>query len=143
MKFKQLSLLLENKPGALSAPCKLLADHAINLEALSVADTKFFGVLRILVKNWREAKELLEDNGYTVKVNEVVVLEVNHQAGSLAKILQIIDQEGLNVEYMYACPASATGKAALVFRFDDPDRAEEKLAANDQITLLEMDKIFL
>ena len=72
MKLKQISIFVENKPGALSVPCRLLADHGINIETLSLADTKFFGILRLLVKDWKSARDLLEENGFTVKVTDVL-----------------------------------------------------------------------
>jgi hypothetical protein len=143
MKLHQLSIFVENKPGALSAPCKLLAEHKINLETLSLADTKYFGVLRLLVKDWEKAKCLLESNGFTVKVTEVVAVEVDHLSGNLSQVLQVLDESALNVEYMYAFPAvKEKGKAALIFRFDEPDTAIEKLVANNKISILNHTDLF-
>ena len=141
MKLQQLSIFVENKPGALSAPCKLLAEHGINLESQSLADSKFFGVLRILVKDWKTAKDLLERNHFTVKVTDVVAIKVDHLSGSLAQVLQILDEAKLNVEYMYAFPA-IKGKAALIFRFEEPDTAVEKLSGNQKIEILDQTEIF-
>ena len=61
MKIKQLSLFIENKPGAMTAPCKLLADAGINIASLTLADTKFFGVLRLIIKDWEQAKEMVKE----------------------------------------------------------------------------------
>lgn len=127
MKIRQLSLFIENKPGAISAPCKLLADAGISISTLSLADTKFFGVLRMIIRDWEKAKKLLEEHGYAVKMTDVVAIEVDHQAGSLSKILELLDAKKVNVEYMYAYAAGYNGKAALIFRFDDADAAIARL----------------
>lgn len=102
MKLKQLSLFLENKPGALTTPCRLLAEAGINLLTLSVADTQQFGILRIVVRDWEKAKEVLERNGCIVRVTEVVAIEVPDRPGGLSAILEVLEKTRINVEYMYA-----------------------------------------
>lgn len=141
MKIKQLSLFIENKPGAMTAPCKLLADAGINIASLTLADTKFFGVLRLIIKDWEQAKDLLEKNNFAVRVTDVVAIEVAHEAGSLSKILSILDSTGVNVEYMYAF-AGPNSKAILIFRFDDPDAAVSKLADAAEMRLLDHGTLF-
>lgn len=141
MKIKQLSLFIENKPGAMTAPCKLLADAGINIASLTLADTKFFGVLRLIIKDWEQAKDLLEKNNFAVRVTDVVAIEVAHEAGSLSKILSILDSTGVNVEYMYAF-AGPNSKAILIFRFDDPDAAVNKLADAADMRLLDNGTLF-
>ena len=141
MKIKQLSLFIENKPGAMTAPCKLLADAGINIASLTLADTKFFGVLRLIIKDWEQAKDLLEKNNFAVRVTDVVAIEVTHEAGSLSNILAMLDGTDLNVEYMYAF-AGPDSKAILIFRFDDPDTAVSKLANAEGMRLLSHDALF-
>src|SRR5512136_831771 len=102
MKLNQLSVFLENKPGALSAPCRLLAQAGINIQTFSLADTQQFGILRLMVHDWAQAKALLEKQGYVVKVTEVVALEVPDRPGGLADLLELVERAGINVEYMYA-----------------------------------------
>lgn len=121
MKIKQLSVFLENKPGHLSAICRRLADANINILTLSLADTQQFGILRLIVKDWEVAKKLLQDAGCVVRITEVVATEIVDQPGGLAYILQILEDAGLNIEYMYAFTSHAGNKAVLVLRFDDPD----------------------
>jgi hypothetical protein len=128
MKFKQLSLFLENKPGALSTPVNLLAKAKINILTLSLADTQQFGILRIVVADWEKAKALLEEEGLVVKVTDMVAVEVADEPGGLAKILTALEQGRVNVEYMYGFTLKDQGKGILAFRFDDPDRAIEALA---------------
>ncbi len=123
MKVKQLSLFLENKPGALSRPVQLLAQADFNLLTLSLADTQQFGILRLVVRDWEQAKGLLEENGFVVKVTDLVALEVADKPGGLAEILNVLEKVHVNVEYMYGFTLSGEGKGLLAFRFDDPDHA--------------------
>lgn len=139
MKLKQLSIFLENKPGALSAACRLLAKGQINIQTCTLADTQQFGILRLIVQDWERAKQLLEKNGCVVKLTEVVAIEVEDQPGGLAKILEALDGTGVNVEYMYAFTGS--DKGLLVFRFDKPDEAIKQLQAK-KIKIAGHDELF-
>ncbi len=123
MKVKQLSLFLENKPGALNRPIKLLAQAKFNLLTLSLADTQQFGILRLIVRDWEKAQRLLQDEGFVVKVTDMVAIEVPDEPGGLAKILTALEKTGVNLEYMYGFTLREEGMALLAFRFDDPDRA--------------------
>ena len=128
MKLQQLSLFLENKPGALRVPCEALAAAGIDLLTVSLADTTQFGILRFIVADPEQAKRVLEEAGMVVKVTEVVPVEVENKPGGLARAIGAIEDAGLGVEYMYDFgAASRGGKAAIVFRFEDPDRAIEAL----------------
>lgn len=127
MKLQQLSVFLENKPGALIGPCRLLARAGINLLTLSLADTQQFGILRLVVRDWEHAKRLLEEAGCAVKVTEVVAIEVPDQPGGLAALLEVLEPAGINVEYMYAFTLRQSDHGLLVFRFDRPDAAIEAL----------------
>ena len=123
MKIPQLSLFIENKPGHVMAPCKLLADAGINIVTLSIGDSREFGILRLIVREWQRAKEVLEAAGLVVAVTEVLAVEVHDRPGGLTELLGLFDQAGLNVEYMYAFTARLGNRAVLVFRFDDLDSA--------------------
>ncbi len=129
MKINQLSVFLENKPGVLSAACRVLAKAKINIQTCTLADTQQFGILRLIIQDWEKAKKVLEEHGCVVKVTEVVALEVSDQPGGLAAILEALQPTGLNVEYMYAFTGTQKGKALLVFRFDKPDVAITALKA--------------
>ena len=129
MKLKQLSVFLENKPGALSAPCRLLADAGINIQTFSLADTRDFGILRLIVEESDRARRLLVRNGFAVKLTEVVALEVPDQPGGLATILDALEGTGINVEYAYAFTAKEGGHGLLLFRFSDPAGAVKLLKA--------------
>jgi hypothetical protein len=123
MKIHQLSLFVENRPGKLTFPCKLLAGAGIGIRTLSLADTQRFGILRLIVDDWQKAKAVLEEAGCLVKVTEVVALEVPNRPGGLSEVLQVIDRLGINIEYMYAFASGRGDRAVLIFRFDDPDGA--------------------
>jgi hypothetical protein len=123
MKVKQLSLFLENKPGALTRPVKLLADTKFNILTLSLADTQHFGILRLIVRDWEKARQLLEQDGFVVKVSDVVAIEVPDKPGGLAEILSVLEEGHVNIEYVYGFTLREQGKGLLAFRFDDPDRA--------------------
>ena len=130
MKIHQLSVFLENKPGQLRAACAEAAKAGINIVTLSLADTEQFGILRLIVPDWTKAKMVLERAGFVVKVTEVLAIEVSDEPGGLSRILEIVDRAGLNIEYMYAFTERRGSKAALVFRFENPDAAEQVLKAN-------------
>jgi hypothetical protein len=127
MKLQQLSLFSENKPGHVIAPCRLLAREGIDIRALSLADTQRFGILRMIVSDWQHAKSVLEAGGSAVKVTEVVAVEVPDRPGGLADVLSLFEGSAINIEYMYAFPFLRGEKAVLIFRFDQPDAAIERL----------------
>ena len=127
MKIKQLSIFLENRPGRLSAPCEALAKANINILTMSLADTRQFGILRLIIREWEKAKQVLEEAGCVVNVTEVVAIEVADRPGGLAEILRIIEKAEINVEYTYAFTFGRGNKAILIFRFEDPDAAIETL----------------
>jgi len=127
MKVKQLSLFLENRPGSLSRPVKLLAKAKVNILTLSLADTQQFGILRLIVQDWEKAMKLLVKNGFVVKVTDMVAIEVSDAPGGLSDILAAQERTHVNLEYMYGFTLRKERKGMLVFRFDDPDQAIEAL----------------
>jgi hypothetical protein len=129
MKLQQLSVFLENKPGQLKMACDLLAAEKINISALSLADTKEFGILRLLIKDWEKAKQVLEKGGFVVKPTEVIAVEVANKPGGLAELLGPIEKAGQNIDYMYAFGTGGKNKAVMIFRFQDPDKAIAALQA--------------
>ena len=117
MKLKQISVFVENKPGSVGYPCKVLADAGINITTLTLADTKDFGILRIISKNWQQAYDVLKAQKFAVSVNEVVALEVENTPGGLSRVLEALERQGLNVEYMYAF--AQNDKAHVVIKPND------------------------
>ncbi len=127
MKLKQISVFLENKTGRLSSVINALATAGINITTLTLADTSQFGILRLIIENWQEAKKVLEEAGAAVRVTDVLALEVKDEPGGLATVLNTVHSMGIGVEYMYAFTVKAYENAVLIFRFDDMDKAVETL----------------
>lgn len=124
MAVHQLSLFVENRSGTLRGPCDALARAGVDILTASLADTERFGVLRLVVDDPDRAREALEATGAVVQVTEVVVVEVDDRPGGLSAALTAIDGVGMGVEYLYAFGGGPRpGKAAIVFRFEDPARA--------------------
>lgn len=130
MTIHQLSLFLENKPGHLNAICRTLADAGINIVTLSMADTDQFGILRLIIAEWEKAQKVLVEKGFVVNVSNVVATEVEDRPGGMAEILETLDKNNVNIEYMYAFTFRRGNSAVLVFRFDDTDRAIEVLQSS-------------
>jgi hypothetical protein len=129
MKIQQLSLFVENKPGHIAAPVRLLAEAGVDIRSLYLADTQEFGIVRMIVSDWQKAAELLEAQGFVVKATEVLAVEVPDHPGGLADVLEALDGSGINIEYMYAFPYLQGEEAILIFRFGDPDAAIERFQA--------------
>ena len=123
MKLKQLSLFLENEPGALNRPIRSLAKAGFNLLSASIAEANQFGILRLIIRDWHQAQQLLEKEGFVVKVTDVVAVEVPDRPGGLADVLDILGKAQINVEFMYAFTEKHRDCGVLVFRFNDPDKA--------------------
>ena len=129
MKIHQLSLFLENKPGQLTEPCRVLAGAGIGIRTLMLADTQRFGILRLIVSDWQQAREILQAAGYVVNITEVVAVEVADRPGGLTGLLDLFEGSDVNIEYMYAFTFGRDDRAVLIFRFDNPDAAIERLRA--------------
>jgi hypothetical protein len=128
MKAEQISIFLENRTGRLSEVAEILALAQVNIRALSLADTSDFGILRLIVDDNEKAEKALRDNGLTAQKNEVVAVEVEDRPGGLHRILAVLKNAGINVEYMYAFIKQTGDRAIMIFRFNRPDEAIRVLA---------------
>ncbi len=128
MKITQISVFLENRKGRLSEICSLLGSAGVNIRALTIAETETFGVLRMVVDKPAEAIDLFRKNNITANQTEVVAVEVPDTPGGLAEVLGILRDNNVNVEYMYGFVEKHSEKALLVFRFDNPEQAQQVLA---------------
>ena len=99
MQVEQISVFLENKTGRLAEVTRCLAVASINIRALSLADTSDFGILRLIVNDPAKAKSTLRECGFTVGVNTVIAVEVPDHPGGLDKILTLLEESEINVEY--------------------------------------------
>jgi hypothetical protein len=141
MKVNQISIFVENKSGRLAEVTKILGNAGINIRALSLADTSDFGILRLIVNDSARAIEVLKSRQFTVSMTEVVAVEVSDRPGGLADILEILEKEKINVEYMYAFVERSSNNAVIIFRFDETDRAIKALTAKG-VTVLEGKKVY-
>ena len=136
MAIKQLSAFVENKPGTLLAMLKALADAGINIRAMSIADTRDFGILRLIVSDVEKAANVLEHNSI-VTTTDVLAAEMRDEAGALSNILSALGDANTNIEYLYAFTARTERGAYVVFRVDDNEAAERVLQAHRIATLSE------
>ena len=129
MLLKQLSVFVENQPGRLSAIINRLAENHVNLSALSLADTSGFGVLRLIADKPEIAQEALREEGVISKSTDVLAVTIDDTPGSLTCVLDLLSENGISVEYMYAFSAKQENKALMVFKVDALQKAEELLRA--------------
>jgi hypothetical protein len=141
MKVEQISVFLENKPGALAEVTRILGEAGVNIRALSLADTKDFGILRLIVNDNEKAREVLGRKGLTVRKTEVVAVEVPDRPGGLAEILKVLSEASINVEYLYAFVQQSGENAIIIFRFDEIDRAIQVLSQS-KVKILEGKKVY-
>ena len=135
MSVRQISVFLENKKGRLAEVTRTLSHEKINIRALSLADTADFGVLRIIVDNPDRSLAILKSHGFVAQVTEVVAVEVEDRPGGLSRILEVLDQDNVNVEYMYAYVEKSRENAIVICRIDDRERALQILQKNGIATL--------
>lgn len=136
MAIKQLSVFIENQKGKLSDTVKVIADAEINIRAMSIGDTKDFGILRLIVSDTEKAKELLSEDTI-VSVTDVIAVKMDDKQGALYKILKVLEDAQINVEYTYAFTAHVDLDAYVVFRVNDAKAAEEILVEKGFTTLAE------
>ena len=139
MAVTQLSIFLENKPGMLADTMKMLSAAGINIRALSLADTKDFGILRVIVSDAAKAKAVLSER-LIVSETDVIVAEMSDEAGALGGILDVLSAADINVEYLYAFTGSKAASAYVVLRVDDVLHAEAVLAG-DNVAMLTEDEL--
>jgi len=127
MYTKQISVFLENKAGRLAELTKLLADEGVNIRALSLADAGDFGVLRLIVDERSRCLGTLKAHEFAAQETDVLAVEIEDRPGSLHRIVEVLDEGGVNVEYMYAFLGRKGNSAIMVFKSDDAARAVEAL----------------
>lgn len=127
MTLRQISIFLENKKGRLAEVIGLIAGEGINIRALSLADTADFGVLRLIVNDAERCFAVLKAAGFVAQKTEVLAVEVSDRPGGLQRVLGVFDQNGINIEYMYAFVEKKGENAVVVFRIDQPAKAAAAL----------------
>ena len=119
MTIQQISVFLENKSGRLAEVTNALGKAGVNMRAATIADTADFGILRMVVDNPTKALETLEQNGFTAKVTAVFAIELDDRPGGLGTIMQLFNQTGVNIEYLYSSLENKNEKAVVIFKVDD------------------------
>lgn len=135
--IKQLSIFLENKKGRMWKALDVLEEAKINIRALSLADTSDFGILRLVVPEPDRAQEVLEENGFLVKVGEVIAVGITDKPGGLNKILKILNKSGINLEYLYAFVEQNKNRAIVVLHPENIDAGLEALEKGNADVLSE------
>ena len=130
MNIKQISVFVENKPGALYAMTGVLAQNQIDMRALNVAESSDFGVARVIVDDVYKAATVLKEAGYVHNITPVLGVAIPDVPGGLNKVLQVLTDAKVNVEYMYAFISRDKGKAYVIIRLDNGQKAAEALHAN-------------
>ena len=129
MAIKQITVFVENKQGALVSITDALAENNVNIRALSIAETEDFGILRLIVNDEETAKKTLTENGYLIKITNVVGVKIGDAPGKLTEALRVLDNAGINMEYLYAFMARTEKHAYVVLRVEDDEIAESALEA--------------
>ena len=124
---KQISAFVENKPGRLMEILKALAEAKVDLKALSLADTTDFGVIRMVVSDSDLAKKVLKEDGVVVRISDITAVSVPDEPGALLKALQILRDNDIAIEYMYAFGEKLNGSSVIAIRTDAPEKTEQVL----------------
>jgi len=127
MAIKQLTVFVPNRKGTIVTVTDILAKNNINIRALSIAETEDFGILRLIVNDEKAAEKVLEEQGYLIKVVDVVGVKIGDEPGKLTSALDVLDKADINVEYLYAFMARTEKHAYVVLRVENNLDAESAL----------------
>ena len=127
--LKQLTVFVENRQGALVDITDILAKNGVNIRALSIADTKDFGILRLIVNDNEVAQKTLSEAGYLLKLTDVVGVKIGDAPGKLSGALDVLDKNSINMDYLYAFMTRTEKHAYVVLRVEDNAAAEAALEA--------------
>ncbi len=127
MAIKQLTVFVENKQGALVSITETLSKNNINLRALSIAETEDFGILRLIGNDEEKAEKVLSEEGYLIKITEVIGVKIVDEPGKLSEALKVLADNDINMEYLYAFMTRSEKHAYVVIRVEDNDEAEKVL----------------
>ena len=131
MPIMQLSVFLENRAGRLHEILSLLESGGVNIRALTLADKAEYGILRLIVDDPSKALSAAKEKKFSVSETPVIAVETEDKPGGLTKILRLFIEHAINIEYSYACAGKTGDKALVIFRVDDPARAETVLSKNN------------
>ena len=141
MLIEQLSIFVENKHGRLAEITNLLKKNNIDIRALSIADTRDFGILRLIVNNPVKAEKVFKDAGCTVSLTKVIAIGIDDTPGGLAKAMDVLYKNNISVEYMYAFISRTDNTAYVILRVEDNEKAIDALK-QDNIKILTSKEIY-
>lgn len=121
MTIPQISVFLENKAGQLADITRILSENQVNMRAINIAETADYGVLRLIVDDASKASSILLEQGFVLTMTPVVGVTVPDTPGGLGKVLGVISQAEIDVEYMYSVFGQKDGQACMIFRVADTD----------------------
>lgn len=131
MLVNQIAVFLENRLGRLYSLSKVLSDNKIDLVSLNIADTSDFGIVRMITSDNANATKVLKDAGFTVKSNDLIGIEVEDVPGGLTKVLSAMENEKIELEYLYSFARTEDKKAVILFRTSDTNKALEILKSHN------------
>lgn len=123
MIINQLSVFVENKRGRLAEITQILKDNDIDIRALSIADTKEFGILRLIVNDPKKAALALKEEGFTVSLTKVIGIGIDDKPGGLCQAMEVLRDNEISVEYMYAFISRSEKTAYVILRVADNEKA--------------------
>lgn len=130
MSIKQISVFVDDRPGTLAQLAQVLEDNNIDMRAICVADSKDFGIVRLVVDDNESAIAVMEDAGYVCMLTDVLAVEVDNTPGGLCKILKVLGDADVNIDYSYTLDAHAANQACIIARVSDLIRACEALESH-------------
>ncbi len=141
MLIQQLSIFVENKQGRLCTITKLLEKHNIDIRALSIADTKDFGIMRLIVTDPEKAEKVLKDEGCTVSLTKVIAIGIEDRPGGLSVAMEVLMKNNISVEYMYAFISKTDDTAYVILRVENNEQAIEVLQ-KEKVKILSSAEIY-
>lgn len=138
MAIRQISVFVENRPGKLYETLKTVADAGLNIRALSIAETRDFGILRLITSDTPKTIEVLSKD-LIINTTTVIAAKLDDKVGALCYVLDFLAKADVNIEYVYAFTASEKFGAYVVIRVDDAEKAQKVLDDNNIPSLSEED----
>ncbi|MBQ0167662.1 MAG: ACT domain-containing protein [Treponema sp.] len=130
MIIKQISIFLENTAGRIADVTGVLKDNNINLRAIMIADTADFGILRIISDEPERAVKVLQDAKFTTRTTDVLAVKIQDKVGALCDVMALFNNNGINIEYLYASLEKKDDTAVIIFKVQDAKKGLEVIKAN-------------
>jgi len=138
-RIKQISVFVENKPGRLLDVIEVLGNSNIDIKAISLADSSDFGIVRLICENPESAYEVITNSGFTASLTEVLAIAISDKPGSLAKVLRVLKESDINIEYMYGFSAKMKDHAVMIIKVSNLEETIKCCISNNVQVLSEND----